>query len=141
MVVLNNPRTGTIKTQSTQADVKGTQAGLCLHMDGTTFEVCAQSDVVIGVTADEQERDSDGYVLAGASISYYTLGGVLMLASKASTTYAVGGFVYADNSGLVAAAQAGSSKKVGIYVGAAAVTTSGTAGDLIAVDTSFAEKV
>ena len=131
-------RTGTMKAGVTSA----TQAGLCLHIDGTdTLEVCAQSDVVIGVTADEQERDSDGYVLAGASISYYTLGGVLMLASKASTTYAVGGFVYADNSGLVAAAQAGSSKKVGIYVGAAAVTTSGTAGDLIAVDTSFAEKV
>ena len=130
-------RTGTMKAGVTSA----TQAGLCLHIDGTdTFDVCEQSDVVIGVTADEQERDQDGLV-AGGSVGYYTLGGVLMLASKASTTYAVGGFVYADDDGLVAAAQAGSSKKVGIYVGAGAVTTSSTAGDLIAVDTSFAEKV
>ena len=129
-------RTGTMKAGVSSA----TQAGLCLHIDGTdTLEVCAQSDVVIGVTADEQERDSSGLV-SGGSVSYYTLGGVLMLASKASTAYAVGGFVYADNSGLVAAAQAGSSKKVGIFVGATGLTTSATAGDLIPVDTSFAEK-
>jgi predicted RecA/RadA family phage recombinase len=130
-------RTGTMKAGASSA----LQAGLCLHIDGTnTFDVCEQSDVVIAVTADEQERDSSGLV-AGGSIGYYTLGGVLMLASKRATSYAVGGFVYADDNGLVAAAQAGSSKKVGIYVGAGALTTGDTDGDLIAVDTSFAEKV
>ena len=136
---LNNPRTGTMKSGVTSAS----RAGLCLHIDGTNpLEVCAQGDVVFAVTADEQERDVSGLV-AGGSVSYYTLGGVLMLASKASQTYTVGLDVYADSNGLVTDSddKAGTgSKKVGKFVGATGITTSSSDGDLIAVDTSFADK-
>tara|TARA_R110002167_G_scaffold70802_1_gene199860 strand:- start:3392 stop:3820 length:429 start_codon:yes stop_codon:yes gene_type:complete len=131
-------RTGTMKSGVSSA----TKAGLCLHADGTnTLEVCAQGDVVLAITADEQERDASGLV-AGGNVSYHTLGGVLMLRSKASQTYTVGLAVYADTAGLVTDSDDKSgtgSKQVGIFVGATGITT-GTTEDLIPVDTSFAAK-
>ncbi len=138
MVVLNNPRTGTMKSGVTSAD----KAGLCLHLDGTgTWEVCTEDDVVLAVTADEQERDVSGLV-AGGSVSYYTMNGVLMIASKAGQTYTTGLAVFATAGGLVTDSddKAGTgAKKVGIYVGTG-VTTGSADGDLIPVDTSFAAK-
>ena len=140
MVVLNNPRTGTMKSGA----VSCTQAGLILHIDGTnTLEVCAASDVPLFVSADEQERDVSGLV-AGGSVGYYTLGGVLMVASRADAgggeaEYTVGGFVYAGANGLATSASGGGVKKIGIYVGKTGETV-GTSGSLIPVDTSFAEK-
>ena len=135
---LNNPRTGTMKSGVTSA----TKAGLCLHLDGAgTFEVCTEDDIVLAITADEQERDVSGLV-AGGSVSIYTLGGVLMVASKASQTYTMGLAVYATAGGLVTDSDDKSgtgAKKVGIYVGTG-VTTGSTDGDLIPVDTSFAVK-
>ena len=140
---MNAPRNGTMKSGVTSAD----KAGLCLHLDGTgTFEVCTQDDVVLAVTADEQERDASGLV-AGGSVGYHTLGGVLMLASKASQSYSIGLPVYVTAGGLVTDSDdkgghenGGGAKKVGIYVGTNSVTTSTSDGDLIAVDTSFAAK-
>ena len=142
MVVLNNPRTGTMQSGVTSAD----KAGLCLHLDGTgTWEVCTQDDVVLAVTADEQERDVSGLV-AGGSVSYYTMNGVLMIASKAAQTYTTGLAVFATAGGLVTDSDdkggheaGGGAKKVGIYVGTG-VTTGSADGDLIPVDTSFAAK-
>lgn len=136
---LNNPRTGTMKSGVSSC----TQQGLILHIDGTnTLEVCALTDVALCVSADEQERDASGLV-AGGSVSYYTLGGVLMVASKADAVgakaeYTVGGFVYVGANGL-ATSTAGSNKKIGVYVGSTGETIT-TSGSLIPVDTSFADK-
>ena len=136
---LNNPRTGTMKSGA----VSCTQQGLILHVDGTdTLEVSALTDVALFISADEQERDASGLV-AGGSVSYYTLGGVLMVASKADASgakavYTVGGAVYVGADGLATSTQ-GSNKKLGVYVGSAGTTIT-TAGELIAVDTSFADK-
>tara|TARA_R100000479_G_C6277214_1_gene161668 strand:- start:114 stop:533 length:420 start_codon:yes stop_codon:yes gene_type:complete len=138
-MLVNDPRTGTMKAGSQTC----TQQGLILHVDGTnTLELTAATDVALFISAGEQERDVSGLV-AGGSVGYYTLGGVLMVASRADAggseaEYTVGGFVYVGANGL-ATSEAASNKKLGIYVGPTGLTV-GTAGDLIAVDTSFAEK-
>lgn len=135
--MLNKPRTITMKSGVSSA----TQAGLCLHIDGAgTFEVCGEDDPVLFITADEQERDVSGLV-AGGSCSAYTLGGVLMVASKVGQSYTTGLAVYATASGLVTDSDDKSgtgAKKVGIYVGTGHSST--LAGELIPVDTSFAAK-
>lgn len=132
-MLVNDPRTGTMKSGA----VSCTQQGLILHVDGTnTLEVSASGDVALFISAGEQERDVNGLV-AGGSVGYYTLGGVLMVASKAEA-YTVGGFVYVDDNGLATNSATGN-KKLGVYVGATGITVA-TAGDLIPVDTSFAEK-
>jgi hypothetical protein len=119
--------------------VSCTQQGLILHIDGTnTLEVSASGDVALFISAGEQERDLTSGLVAGGSVGYYTLGGVLMVASKAEA-YTVGGFVYVGDDGL-ATNDATGNKKLGIYVGATGITVA-AAGDLIPVDTSFAEKV
>jgi len=128
------PRNATLKSGTTV-----TGAGYLLTNDSTsnTLDLVTWGETVLGVSADESERDSSGLV-SGGLVSFRPLGGVLMVASKASQTYTTGLPVYADNGGLVAdgddsgASPAG--KIIGLYIGEG-VTTSATAGDLIPVMT------
>tara|TARA_R110000796_G_scaffold28303_8_gene77508 strand:+ start:157 stop:594 length:438 start_codon:yes stop_codon:yes gene_type:complete len=118
-----------------------TGPGYLLTMDGTsnTLDLVTWGETVLGVSADESERDAAGLVTAaGAKCSFRPLGGVMMIASKASQTYTTGLPVYADNSGLVAdgddSGGSTAGKIIGMYIGEG-VVTSAAAGDLIPVMT------
>lgn len=128
-------RNAVLKTGTTVAG-----PGYLLTNDGTsnTLDLVTWGETVLGVSADESERDSSGLVTAaGATVGYRPLGGVMMIASKASQTWTTGLPVYADNSGLVAdgddsgAETAG--KIIGYYIGEGVTGTA--AGDLIPVMT------
>ena len=129
-------RSAILKTGTTVAG-----PGYLLTNDGTsnTLDLVTWGETVLGISADESERDSSGLVTAaGARVGFRPLGGVMMIASKASQTFTTGLPVYADNSGLVADGDdsGGSTqgKIIGIYIGEG-VTTSASAGDLIPVMT------
>lgn len=130
--MLNNPRNGTLKAGTTVTGI-----GYLLAQDGTnTFDLSAGSgDVCIGISADESERDASGLV-SGGTVSYYPVGGVLMVASKTGLTWALGDTVYVDASGL-ASKTVGTNKKLGLYVGSGETTSAD--GDLIPVNTQGAE--
>mgnify|MGYP003627116395 CR=1 FL=1 len=119
-----------------------TGPGYLLTMDGTsnTLDLVTWGETVLGISADESERDSSGLVTAaGATVGFRPLGGVIMVASKASQTYTTGLPVYADNSGLVAdgddSGGSTAGKIIGLYIGAG-VVTSAAVGELIPVMTS-----
>ena len=130
-----DPRTGTLRTGTT---VSG--PGLLITNDSTnnTLDLTAANEIAIGVTAGDSTRDVDGTLqtAAGATVSFYPLGGVLMVQSEASQTYTTGLLVYAQASGLVGTTSS-SRKLLGVYVGTGEVT-SGSAGDMIPVMTAGA---
>lgn len=135
--MLNNPRNATLATSVTV-----TKAGLCLTNDSTNnkLKLAAEGDVVVGISADESERDSSGLV-AGGLVSYYPLGSVIMVASKTGQTYTTGLKVYVGttsvNDGYAYDDSNSSARKLlGIYVGEGTVTTAD--GDLIPVMTAGA---
>jgi hypothetical protein len=132
MVSLSNPRNATLKS-----GVTITQAGICLVNDSTNnkLQKCTATSIALGVSADESERDASGLV-SGGTVSYYPVGGVLMVASKASQAFKTGDTVYIAADGY-ATKTAGSSKKLGLYVGEG-VTTGSSDGDLVPVNTSGA---
>jgi len=128
-------RNAVLKTGTTVAG-----PGYLLTNDGTsnTLDLVTWGETVLGVSADESERDSSGLVTAaGATVGYRPLGGVMMIASKASQTWTTGLPVYADNSGLVADGDDSggetAGKIIGYYIGEGATGTA--AGDLIPVMT------
>lgn len=129
MTALNSPRNASLK-----AGLTVTGAGYILTNDGTNnkLDLTAAGEVALGVSADESERDASGLVTGGL-VSYYPMGGVLMVASAASQTYTTGLTVYAGAGGLLTTT-AGSNKKVGLYIGEGVVTSS-SAGDLVPVMT------
>lgn len=140
-----DPRNATLKDSEV---VRG--LGRLLVNDGTnnTVETTDATDICIGVSAGESSRDADhDFETTGATVSYYPLGGVLMVQSAASATYTTGCLVYVGADGL-ATATAGSNKVLGIYVGegqttgsallATANSTSLTEGELIPVMTAGA---
>jgi len=125
------PRNGTLKAGSTVTGV-----GYLLAQDGTnTLDLSAVTEVCVGVSVDESERDASGLV-SGGTVGFYALGGVLMCASETATTWALGDTVYVGAGGLCTAT-AGSNKKLGLYVGEGTTTTA--AGDLIPVATQGAD--
>lgn len=131
MTALNTPRNGTLKAGSTVSGI-----GYLLAQDGAnTLDLSALTEVCLGVSADESERDASGLV-SGGMVSFYPLGGVLMCASEDATTWALGDTVYVGAGGLCTAT-AGSNKKLGLYVGEGTTTTA--AGDLIPVMTAGAD--
>tara|TARA_R100000278_G_scaffold123054_1_gene111075 strand:+ start:3025 stop:3441 length:417 start_codon:yes stop_codon:yes gene_type:complete len=129
-----DPRNATLKTGET---VSG--PGILLVNDGTTntVETTDATDICIGVSAGDSTRDVDGNLQtsAGALVSYYPLGGVLMVQSAGSQTYTTGVTVYVGASGQ-ATATAGSNKKLGLYVGEGAASVA--AGTMIPVMTAGA---
>lgn len=140
-----DPRNATLKDSEV---IRG--LGRLLVNDGTnnTVETTDATDICIGVSAGESSRDADhDFETTGATVSYYPLGGVLMVQSAASATYTTGCLVYVGADGL-ATATAGSNKVLGIYVGegqttgsallATANSTSLTEGELIPVMTAGA---
>tara|TARA_R110002012_G_scaffold62050_2_gene162991 strand:+ start:7087 stop:7524 length:438 start_codon:yes stop_codon:yes gene_type:complete len=136
MTDISAPRNATLKTGTTVAG-----PGYLLTNDSTnnTLDLVTWGETVLGVSADESERDASGLVTAaGAKVGFRPLGGVMMIASKASQTYTTGLPVYADNSGLVAdgddSGGSTTGKIIGMYIGEG-VVTSGAAGDLIPVMT------
>ena len=130
-----DPISAVLKTGTT---VSG--PGLCLVNDGTsnTLDLSADGEIAIGISAGDSTRDVDGTLStsAGATVSFYPLGGVLMVQSEASQTYTTGLLVYVGASGQVIDSDDHSSKVLGIYVGDGASSTS--AGDLIPVMTAGA---
>lgn len=134
MTDMSAPRNATLKSGTTVAG-----AGYLLTNDSTnnTLDLVTWGETVLGVSADESERDASGLV-SGGKVAFRPLGGVLMVASKASQTYTTGLPVYADDAGLVADGDDSGSdpagKIIGIYIGEG-VTTSSSAGDLIPVMT------
>ena len=126
----NDPRTATLKDSNTIVGV-----GVIVAKDGTANQVQlgAATDVPLGVSAGESSRDADGTLeTTGATVSYFPMGGVHMVAALAET-YTTGKLVYLKGSGRVGGT-AGSDKLVGVYVGTG--ETVDTAGDLIPVNTS-----
>tara|TARA_R100001443_G_scaffold5194_4_gene13881 strand:- start:7192 stop:7602 length:411 start_codon:yes stop_codon:yes gene_type:complete len=126
-----DPRTATLIDTTT---VSG--PGFLLTNDSTNnkLDLCAATEVPLGVSVADSSRDADNVLeTANATISYYPLGGMFLLASDA-VTYSLGQLVYANNAGRVTNV-AGSNKKVGIYVGNGETAT---AGDLVPVSTTTA---
>lgn len=124
-----DPRTAVLKDSEV---IRG--LGRLLVNDGTTnkIETSDATDICIGVSAGESERDADhDFVTSSATVSYFPLGGVLNVQSATSATYTVGCLVYVGANGL-ATATAGSNKVLGVYVG----TGQATSGDLLATANS-----
>ena len=140
-----DPRNATLKDSEV---VRG--LGRLLVNDGTTntVETTDAADICIGVSAGESSRDADHeFETSGATVSYYPLGGVLMVQSAVSQTYTTGKKVYVGADGL-ATTTAASNKLLGIYVGegketgsallATANSSTLTEGELIPVMTAGA---
>ena len=90
----------------------------------------AAAGIAIGVTADESSRDAAGGLeAADATVSYYPLGGVLLVQTDAASTYDIGDTVYVGANGL-ATSTVGSNKKLGIYVGDGAHAATALSGPL-----------
>ena len=126
----NDPRNAVLKNAETVSGV-----GIILAKDSTNnkLQVGAATDVPLGISAGESSRDADlVFETAGATVSYFPMGGVQMVAALAET-YTTGKLVYLKGAGRVGGT-AGSDKLVGVYVGEGEVV--GTAGDLIPVNTS-----
>ncbi|MBT4407972.1 MAG: hypothetical protein HOC79_08905 [Euryarchaeota archaeon] len=85
-----------------------------------TWETTDATDVCWGVSAGDSSRDADKtYSLSGATVSYYPLGGVLMVQVEAASTFNIGDFVYVGGLGLATSTSTGN-KKLGVYVGTSA---------------------
>ena len=126
----NDPRNAILKDAETVSGV-----GIILSKDGTNnkLQLGAATDVPLGISAGESSRDADLVLeTAGATVSYFPMGGVQMVAALAET-YTTGQLVYLKGAGRVGGT-AGSDKLVGVYVGEGEVV--GTAGLLIPVNTS-----
>lgn len=115
-----DPRNATL--EGTNGTVAG--AGYLL-MKGTGDRLTlttGTSSIALGVSAGESERAAGGALDAtdSATVSYYPMGGVLMVRSANSMTWAKGTKAYASANGLC---NQSAGKAIGVYVGDALVTT------------------
>ena len=93
--------------------------GKILTFDSTNNKVdlSAATEVALGISAGESERAAGGSMdITAAKVSFYPLGGVLMVQAKAADAFTTGCTVYVGANGL-ATSTAGSNKKLGLYVG------------------------
>ena len=127
-------------TMKTGVTVAG--AGYILTNDSTnnTVDLTAVSEVGLFISADESSRDAAGDLItaAGATVSAYPMGGVMLVAATASQTWTTGLPVYAASSGLATTSSGSSAKKIGLYVGEGEATSSSAGETLIRVATSGA---
>jgi len=142
-----DPRNATLKTGTV---VYG--PGKIMTMDSTnnTLDLSDVTEIGLGISAGDSSRTAAKVLqtAAGATVSYYPLGGMLMVQSEAAVTYTTGLTVYVGASGL-ATATAGSNKKLGLYVGEGQTTdalvdngagdSTATEGTMIPVATAGAE--
>ena len=127
----NDPRNAILKDAETVGGV-----GRVLAKDGTNnkLQLGAATDVPIGISAGESSRDADlDFETTGATVSYFPMGGVHMVASQTGITYRTGDLVYLKGSGRVNRT-AGSDKLVGVYVGEGVTTAAND--ELIPVNTT-----
>ena len=127
----------TLKTGTTVA-----QAELILTNDSTnnTLDLTAVGEVGVFISADESNRDAAGALqtAAGATVSAYPMGGVMLVVATASQTWTTGVTVYATNAGLATTSSGSSAKAIGLYVGGGETTSSVAGASLIRVATSGA---
>ena len=130
-----DPRNATLVTGQT---VSG--AGLLLKATGALMETTdAGSDhIALGVSVGESSRAAGGDLdtAAGATVSYYPMGGTLMVQTEGSQTYTTGLVVYAGAAGQIIDSNDHTSKAIGIYVGEGDVTPA--AGTLLPINTNSA---
>ncbi len=127
----NDPRTATLKDAQT---VSGIGIILAKSSVANKLQVGAATDVPLGVSVGESSRDADQVLETTlATVSFFPMGGVHMIASQTGITYETGDLVYLKGSGRVNKT-AGSDKLVGVYVGTGVTTA--TAGELIPVNTT-----
>ena len=132
--------------------VKGPGKILYADQSDNALYLGADAKFPLGISAGDSSRDADGALeTSGATVSYYPLGGVLMVQAAASQTFKPGMIVYAGANGLALDSQDSSEKKLGIYVGkvmssaTAALVVNGagdsgaTEGQMVLVNTAFAE--
>ena len=111
-----DPRGTTLKTGTV---IYGPGKILSFTSGESGVDLCAAGQFAMGVSAGDSERAAGGALktAAGATVSYYPLGGTLMIQS-AAVTWEEGDIAYAGADGLVTNSNASSAKKMGIYVGA-----------------------
>ncbi len=128
--------------------VYGTGKILKVGSTANHADLSSAASVGVGITTASSSRAGADHALvtASATVSFYPLGGVLMVQTDAASTYDFGDTVYVAASGLCTSTAA-SNKKLGLYVGDSAHaatalsaplsgdTSSATEGALIAVDT------
>lgn len=99
--------------------------GKILTMDSTnnTLDLSAVTEIALGISAGDSSRAAGGALqtAAGATVSFYPLGGVLMVQAEAADTWTTGLTVYVGAAGL-ATNTVGSNKKLGLYIGPGEVT-------------------
>jgi len=131
--------------------VKGPGKILYADQSDNALYLGADAKFALGISAGESSRTDGTLDAAGATVSYYPLGGVLMVQALNNQTFKPGMIVYAGANGLALDSQDNSEKKLGIYVGkvmtsaTAALALNGagdsgaTEGQMVLVNTAFAE--
>ena len=117
MVNMADPRSTTMKTG---VKIFGPGKILAFTSGETGVDLTVAGKFALGISAGESERAAGGDLktAAGATVSYYPLGGVLMVQSVNGITWEEGDIVYAGNSGLATSSNGSSAKLLGTYVGA-----------------------
>ena len=131
-------------TEALNYDLKAsttvTKAGYIMTHDSTnnTLDLAATGEIGLCISADESSRDAAGDLeTSSATVAAYPLGGVLLVAAKASDVFTTGITVYVGAGGLVTVT-AGSDKKLGLYVGSGETATAVAGETLVAVATAGA---
>tara|TARA_R110002020_G_scaffold184769_1_gene381992 strand:- start:5318 stop:5770 length:453 start_codon:yes stop_codon:yes gene_type:complete len=114
--------------------------GKILTMNGANnnLDLSAAGEIALGISVGDSSRDSAKVLeTTGATVSFYPLGGVLMVQALNGEAYTTGCTVYVAANGL-ATVTAAANKKLGLYVGegiaATAALGANGAGDTTATE-------